>query len=65
MIYVDIKRMLVSNFGNTVFINKLCDEIKEIYKKISSNSHIDFDMALPGRFYDDDIKLYFLTFIII
>lgn len=63
LIYADIKRMLESKFGKNNFTNRLYNEIVNIYESISSNSHMDFDIALPNGVPENKIELYDSSFI--
>lgn len=63
LIFADIERMLVSKFGDNRFTKALCEEIKKCYKGISSNSHMDFDIAIPSGFPDGENEVYDPSFI--
>lgn len=46
--YPKVKDLVVSKFGNNEFSNKVYNGLINLYESISSNSHMDYDIAKNG-----------------
>ena len=63
IIYNDVKTYINSHISNKVLANKLYDSLISFYEGISSNSHMDYDIALPNGIPDDRLDRYDETLI--
>lgn len=56
--YPDVKRLIKSKFGDNKFADLLYEKLISIYEGISSNSHMDYDIAMLGGVPDSKLHLY-------
>jgi hypothetical protein len=62
-IYKDIETFINSHIFNEYLSNKVYNALISFYESISSNSHMDYDIALPGGVLDDRLDKYDESFI--
>lgn len=60
--YPEVKKVLYNKLRNEKLVNKVYNKLINIYENISSNSHMDYDIAIPGgipdskkQFYDENL----------
>lgn len=58
-----LEEKLLNVFGNTIIGKKITNSMMGIVYSISSNSHMDYDIAKPGGVPNEAINLYDETFI--
>lgn len=63
LLYSDVKRIVTSQFGDNKLTDLLYDKLIELYESISSNSHMDYDIAIPDGITDDKLSVYDRSFI--
>lgn len=56
--YPEVERKIVSIFGNNRMSKLVYDGLISAYESVSSNSHMDYDIAMLGGISDDKLKLY-------
>ena len=56
--YPEVKKLIVSKFGNNKLSNMVYNSIISVYEGISSNSHMDYDIAMLGGIPEDKLNLY-------
>ena len=61
--YPEIERYVASKVSNEKLAQNISDKLVGIYEGISSNSHMDYDIAIPGGIPDERIHLYDENFI--
>lgn len=61
--YLEIKRFITSLFGDNSFTEKIYNMVIKLYESISSNSHMDYDIAIPGEVYEKMMPYYDPSFI--
>jgi len=62
-IYSDIKNIITSKLGENKLSDIVSNKAISIYEGISSNSHMDYDIALPNGIPDNKLKFYDSSFI--
>lgn len=62
-IYNDIKVFIDSHISNKLIATKVYDSLIRLYESISSNSHMDYDIALPNGVLKNNINNYDETLI--
>jgi len=61
--YPEIKKLIISKLGDNKISNLVYNELITFYEKISSNSHMDYDIAMLGGIPPEKIHLYDESFI--
>ena len=56
--YPDVKKLIVSKLGDNKLSNSVYKALISFYESISSNSHMDYDIAMLGGIPDDKLHLY-------
>lgn len=56
--YPEVKTLLTSKFGDGKFSTLIYDKLIEFYENISSNSHMDYDIAMVGGISDSKRDFY-------
>ena len=60
---LEIKKFIISKFGNNKFADAVYEKVISIYEGVSSNSHMDYDIAMLGGIPDSKLHLYDESFI--
>lgn len=63
ILYQEIKAFILKLLGDTPISHTIYSKLIKIYESISSNSHMDYDVAIPGGIDDDFTDLYDKSFI--
>lgn len=61
--YPELKQIISSKLGKTYISNFVYKELIAFYSKISSNSHMDYDIAKLGGIPDDKLNVYDRTLV--
>lgn len=61
--YPEVKKLITSKIGDTKFAETVYRKLISVYEGISSNSHMDYDIAMPGGISEDKAHIYDPTFI--
>ena len=61
--YPEVKQFISSKINNENISNVVYNKLIEFYESISSNSHMDYDIAIPGGIPNDKLKVYDESFI--
>lgn len=61
--YPELKQIIESKLGKTHISNFVYQELISFYSKISSNSHMDYDIAKLGGIPDDKLNVYDRTLV--
>ena len=61
--YSEIRSYISSIFGDNALSSTISDMVIKLYKSISSNSHMDYDIAISGGISDDLLYCYDENFI--
>ena len=61
--YPEIERYVASKVSNEKLAQNISDKLVGVYEGISSNSHMDYDIAIPGGIPDEKLHLYDENFI--
>ena len=56
--YPEVERKIISIFGNNRISNLIYNGVISAYEGVSSNSHMDYDIAMLGGISGDKLKLY-------
>ena len=56
--YPEIERLIVSKFGKNKLSDIVYRELIKMYEGVSSNSHMDYDIAMLGGITGDKLRLY-------
>ena len=56
--YPDVKKLIISKLGDNKLSNSVYKALISFYESISSNSHMDYDIAMLGGIPDDKLHLY-------
>jgi len=62
-VYRDIRNIITSKLGDNELSNIVSNKIVSIYEGISSNSHMDYDIAMPNGVPDNKLEFYDSSFI--
>lgn len=61
--YPEIRRLVASKVNNEKLAQNISNKLVNIYEGISSNSHMDYDIAIPGGIPEEKLHLYDENFI--
>lgn len=61
--YPEIRRFVASKISNEKLAQNISDKLVNVYEGISSNSHMDYDIAIPGGIPEEKLHLYDEKFI--
>ena len=61
--YPEIRRLIASKVSNEKLAQHISNKLVNIYEGISSNSHMDYDIAIPGGIPEEKLHLYDENFI--
>lgn len=61
--YPEVKQVLLSKIKNERLATSIYNELIKVYEGISSNSHMDYDIAIPGGVPENKRHLYDESFI--
>jgi len=61
--YPEIKNFVANYFGNGTLTEKIYEAFIKLYESISSNSHMDYDIAMPGAVFERMEQCYDPNFI--
>lgn len=61
--YPEVKTLISNKIGNEKISNLIYEQIINIYEGISSNSHMDYDIAIPGGIPESKKAVYDESFI--
>lgn len=56
--YPEVKKKIISIFGDNKMANLVYNNLISVYEGVSSNSHMDYDIAMLGGISGDKLKLY-------
>lgn len=63
LFYSDVKNLIISKFGDNKLGTLVYNNLIKVYENISSNSHMDYDIAIPGGIPKEKFNLYDENFI--
>lgn len=61
--YPEVRTLISKITGDTKLTEQIYRKLISIYEGISSNSHMDYDIAIPGGVTEDKLEIYDETFI--
>ena len=61
--YPEIRRLVASKVSNEKLAQNISNKLVNVYEGISSNSHMDYDIAIPGGIPEEKLHLYDENFI--
>ena len=61
--YPEIRRLVASKVSNEKLAQNISNKLFNVYEGISSNSHMDYDIAIPGGIPEEKLHLYDENFI--
>lgn len=56
--YPEVEKLIKSKLGNNKISNMVYNSLISVYEGVSSNSHMDYDIAMLGGISGDKLKLY-------
>lgn len=63
LFYPDVKKFIVSKLGDTMLASLVYNSLIKVYEGVSSNSHMDYDIAIPGGIPKEKYNFYDESFI--
>ena len=63
LLYPDVHRIVSSRLGNSIVSELVYKSMIDVYEYLCSNSHMDYDIAVPGEIPRERINLYDDSFI--
>lgn len=61
--YPEVKKMINSKIGNNILSDRIYKNLIDFYERISSNSHMDYDIAIPNGIPQSKYSVYDEQFI--
>lgn len=61
--YPEVKKLIISKIGEGYLADKIYNSLIKFYESISSNSHMDYDIAIPGGIEESRRDVYDESFI--
>lgn len=61
--YPEVEKLVHGKINNNLLANFVYNNLIKIYESVSSNSHMDYDIAIPGGVFDEKKDVYDENFI--